>query len=141
MAGLCAKALHTTLTDLRAWKNSKSARDQLAKHLAQVRRSLSLAGGQGKAFLLWKHCYAVAKAGPCLGTVINPDNGAPPIVNDGCVLASEFEKIRRSEIIGDADDDRGKNRCAMYSPLCRPTAFNLPLRAAGVYRALHAGFL
>ncbi len=72
---------------------------------------------RAKLSFFWKHCYAVAKSGPCLGTVINPDTGAPLIVNDERVLASEFEKIRRSEIIGDGTDDQGKNRCSMYSPL------------------------
>lgn len=59
----------------------------------------------------------MSKSGPCLGTVINPDTGAPLIVNDERVLASEFEKIRRSEIIGDAGADQGKNRRVVYSPL------------------------
>jgi hypothetical protein len=110
------EGLHTTLTDLRLRKNSKSARDRW-QEICPGPSFFIVGRDRAKLSFFWKHCYAVAKSGPCLGTVINPDTGAPLIVNDERVLASEFEKIRRSEIIGDADDDRGKNRRAMYSPL------------------------
>ena len=110
------EGLHTTLTDLRLRKNSKSARDRWQK-ICPGPSFFIVGRDRAKLSFFWKHCYAVAKSGPCLGTVINPDTGAPLIVNDERVLASEFEKIRRSEIIGDAADDRGKNRRAMYSPL------------------------
>ena len=49
----------------------------------------------------------MAQSGPCLGSVVNPDSGAPLIVNDERVLATEFDKIRRSEILGAAGRDRG----------------------------------
>jgi hypothetical protein len=47
--------------------------------------------------------------------VVNPDSGGPLIVNDERVLATEFEKIRRSEILGGSDGV--KERRAIYSPL------------------------
>jgi hypothetical protein len=52
-----------------------------------------------------------------LGSVVNPDSGAPLIVNDERVLATEFDKIRRSEILGAAGRDRGRDRRPIYSPL------------------------
>jgi hypothetical protein len=52
-----------------------------------------------------------------LGSVINPDSGAPLIVNDERVLATEFEKTRRSEILGSDGGDREKDRRPIYSPL------------------------
>ena len=60
---------------------------------------------------------SVAESGPYLGSAVNADSGAPLIVNDERVLATEFEKIRRSEILGDPESGSGKGRRSMYSPL------------------------
>jgi hypothetical protein len=108
------EGLHTTLTDLRLRKNSKSARERWQKICPGP--SFWIVGrDRAKLSYFWKHSYSVAQSGPCLGSVINPDSGAPLIVNDERVLATEFEKIRRSEILGGGD--AGKDRRAIYSPL------------------------
>jgi len=110
------EGLHTTLTDLRLRKNSKSARDRWQKICPGP--SFWIVGrDRAKLSYFWKHAYSVAQSGPCLGSVINPDSGAPLIVNDERVLATEFEKIRRSEILGSDGRDRGKDRRPIYSPL------------------------
>ena len=110
------EGLHTTLTDLRLRKNSKSARDRWQKICPGP--SFWIVGrDRAKLSYFWKHSYSVAQSGPCLGSVVNPDSGAPLIVNDERVLATEFEKIRRSEILGAAGRDRGKDRRPIYSPL------------------------
>ena len=110
------EGLHTTLTDLRLRKNSESARDRWQKICPGP--SFWIVGrDRAKLSYFWKHSYTVAQAGPCLGSVVNPDSGAPLIVNDERVLATEFDKIRRSEILGSAGCDRGKDRRPIYSPL------------------------
>jgi len=73
--------------------------------------------GPGKAVLLLETCVFGGSVRPLFGSVINPDSGAPLIVNDERVLATEFEKMRRSEILGSNDGDRGKDRRTIYSPL------------------------
>src|SRR5580658_1439068 len=110
------EGLHTTLTDLRLRKNAKSARDRWQKICPGP--SFWIVGrDRAKLSYFGKHSYAVARSGPCLGSVVNPDSGAPLIVNDERVLATEFDKIRRSEILGAAGRDRGRDRCPIYSPL------------------------
>jgi hypothetical protein len=110
------EGLHTTLTDLRLRKNSKSARDRWQKICPGP--SFWIVGrDRAKLSYFWKHAYSVAQSGPCLGSVVNPDSGAPLFVNDERVLATEFEKIRRSEILGSGGGDRGKDRHPVYSPL------------------------
>jgi hypothetical protein len=110
------EGLHTTLTDLRLRKNSKSARDRWQKICPGP--SFWIVGrDRAKLSYFWKHAYSVAQSGPCLGSVINPDSGAPLIVNDERVLATEFEKTRRSEILGSDGGDREKDRRPIYSPL------------------------
>ena len=57
------EGLHTTLTDLRLRKNSKSARDRWQKICASP--SFFIVGrDRAKLSYFWKHCYAVAKSGP-----------------------------------------------------------------------------
>jgi superfamily II DNA or RNA helicase len=108
------EGLHTSLTDLRLRKNWKSARDRWQKTCPCP--SFWIVGrDRAKLSYFWKHSYSVAQSGPCLGSVVNPDSGAPLIVNDERVLATEFEKIRRSEILGGGDGV--KDRRAIYSPL------------------------
>ena len=110
------EGLHTALTDLRLRKNSKSARDRWQKICPGP--SFWIVGrDRAKLSYFWKHAYSVAQSGPCLGSVVNPDSGAPLIVNDERVLATEFEKTRRSEILGIGGVGRGKNRRPIYSPL------------------------
>jgi hypothetical protein len=130
------EGLHTTLTDLRLRKNSKSARDRWQK-ICPGPSFFVVGRDRAKLSFFWRHCYSVAKSGQYLGTVINPDTGAPLIVNDERVLANEFEKVRKSEIIGDAGGDRAKNRRAMYSPLWQADSGRLrrfaPLEFIGRY--------
>jgi len=110
------EGLHTTLTDLRLRKNSKSARDRWQK-ICHGPSFWIVGRDRAKLSYFWKHSYTVAQSGPCLGSVVNPDSGAPLIVNDERVLATEFDKIRRSEILGAAGRDRGRDRRPIYSPL------------------------
>jgi len=110
------EGLHTTLTDLRLRKNSKSARDRWQK-LCPGPSFWVVGRDRAKLSYFWRHAYSVAESGPYLGSAVNADSGAPLIVNDERVLATEFEKIRRSEILGGPDGGSGKDRRSIYSPL------------------------
>jgi hypothetical protein len=130
------EGLHTTLTDLRLRKNSKSARDRWQKICPGP--SFWIVGrDRAKLSYFWKHSYTVAQSGPCVGSVVNPDSGAPLIVNDERVLATEFDKIRRSEILGAAGRDRGRDRRPIYSPLWQADSKRIrrfaPLEFVGRY--------
>ncbi len=110
------EGLHTTLTDLRLRKSSKSARDRWQK-LCPGPTFWVVGRDRAKLSYFWRHAYSVAESGPYLGSALNTDSGAPLIVNDERVLATEFEKIRRSEILGSPDSGSGKDRRSIYSPL------------------------
>ncbi len=110
------EGLHTTLTDLRLRKSSKSARDRWQK-LCPGPSFWVVGRDRAKLSYFWRHAYSVAESGPYLGSAVNADSGAPLIVNDERVLATEFEKIRRSEILGGPDGGSGKDRRSIYSPL------------------------
>jgi superfamily II DNA or RNA helicase len=110
------EGLHTTLTDLRLRKSSKSARDRWHK-LCPGPSFWVVGRDRAKLSYFWRHAYSVAESGPYLGSSVNADSGAPLIVNDERVLATEFEKIRRSEILGGPDGGSGKDRRSIYSPL------------------------
>jgi len=110
------EGLHTTLTDLRLRKSSKSARDRWRK-LCPGPSFWVVGRDRAKLSYFWRHAYSVAESGPYLGSALNTDSGAPLIVNDERVLATEFEKIRRSEILGSPDSGSGKDRRSIYSPL------------------------
>ena len=110
------EGLHTTLTDLRLRKSSKSARDRWQK-LCPGPSFWVVGRDRAKLSYFWRHAYSVAESGPYLGSAVNADSDAPLIVNDERVLATEFEKIRRSEILGGPDSGSGKNRRSIYSPL------------------------
>ena len=110
------EGLHTTLTDLRLRKSSKSARDRWQK-LCPGPSFWVVGRDRAKLSYFWRHAYSVAESGPHLGSAVNADSGAPLIVNDERVLATEFEKIRRSEILGDPEGGSRKGRRSIYSPL------------------------
>jgi hypothetical protein len=110
------EGLHTTLTDLRLRRSSKSARDRWQK-LCPGPTFWVVGRDRAKLSYFWRHAYSVAESGPYLGSALNADSGAPLIVNDERVLATEFEKIRRSEILGSPDSGSGKDRRSIYSPL------------------------
>jgi hypothetical protein len=115
------EGLHTTLTDLRLRKNSKSARDRWQK-ICPGPSFFIVGRDRAKLSFFWKHCYAVAKSGPCLGTVINPDTGAPLIVNDERVLATNLKRYggARSSATPTTTEGRIGVRCtALFG---RPTA-------------------
>jgi hypothetical protein len=110
--------LQTTLTELRLSRSSESARARWKK-ICPGPSFWVVGRDRAKLSFFWKHSYSLARSGPYLGAVVNPETGMPILVNDERVLASEFENARRSEILGSAGprEGAGKLRRELYSPL------------------------
>jgi hypothetical protein len=112
------QGLQTTLTELRLSRNSESARARWKK-ICPGPSFWVVGRDRAKLSFFWKHSYRLAPSGPHLGSVVNPETGMPILVNDERVLASEFEKARRSEVLGSTGprERAGKDRRELYSPL------------------------
>ncbi len=112
------EGLHTTLTQMRLAAHCRTAKDRWQKICPQP--SFFVIGrDRAKLSYFWKHSYSIAKSGPFLGSVVNPDTGKPVVVDDERVLAREFEKVRRSESIGAAGTETAppNERQQIYSAL------------------------
>jgi hypothetical protein len=116
--GIVREGLQTSLTELRLSRNSESARARWKK-ICPGPSFWVVGRDKAKLSFFWKHSYSLARSGPHLGTVVNPETGMPILVDDERVLASEFENARRSEILGSASprEGAGKDRRELYSPL------------------------
>ncbi len=107
------KGLHTTLTDLRLRRSYTSARkrwDSLCPGPA-----LFVVGRErAKLGYFWRHAFQIPRAGPYNGCVVNPETGAPVIINEERLLASDFKDTKISELI----EERTGQRCrAHFVPL------------------------
>lgn len=131
------EGVHTTLTQMRLAMHCQTAKDRWQKICPEP--SFFVVGrDRAKLSYFWKHSYGVAKSGPFLGSVVNPDTGKPVIVDDERILASEFEKVRRSEWIGGGSSALLPNeRQQLYSALWQADASRIrrfaPLEFIGRY--------
>ncbi len=132
------EGFHTTLTQMRLAMHCKTAKDRWQKICPEP--SFFVVGrDRAKLSYFWKHSYSVAKSGPFLGSVVNPDTGKPVVVDDERVLAKEFEKVRRSEWIGACGSETPlpNERQNMYSALWQADASRIrrfaPLEFIGRY--------
>ena len=92
------KGLHLTLTDLRLRKSYASARKRWAAICPGP--ALFVVGRErAKLGYYWRHAYNVAGSGPFTGCVVNPETGAPVIVNEERLLASDFKDTKMSEVV------------------------------------------
>jgi hypothetical protein len=107
------KGLHTTLTDLRLRKSYTSARRRWASICPGP--SLFVVGRErAKLGYFWRHAIEIPQSGPNNGCVVNPETGAPIIVNEERLLASDFKDTRISELI----EERTGHKCrAHFVPL------------------------
>jgi hypothetical protein len=107
------KGLHTTLTDLRLRKSSKSARDRWGSICPGP--TLFVVGRErAKLGYFWRHAFELPKSGPNNGCVVNPETGAPVWVNEERLLAADFKDTKVSELI----DERTGHACrAHFVPL------------------------
>src|SRR5262249_35841725 len=72
----------------------------------------------------WRHAYQFSETGSRQGIVINPDTGRPIYQGEDRLLAPDFAKVRRSEVIGIGNDPDagGKSRRSLFSPLWQADA-------------------
>ena len=100
------EGLHTTLSDMRLRKQCASSRQRWLSLC--TRPALFIVGRErGKLGYFWRHAYKVARSGPYLGCVVNPDTGKPVIADEGRLTLADFEKVKISETI----ETRGKASC------------------------------
>ena len=115
------EGLHTTLTDLRLRKDYRSARERWRRSICSGPSLFIVGRDRAKLGWFWRHAHQVAQCGRYQGSVTNPDTGCPVYVGDERLLASDFGKVRLSEIIGAATDEEKdptvKARRQLYSPL------------------------
>jgi len=115
------EGLHTTLTDLRLRKNCKTAWQRWQQSICSGPALFVVGRDRSKLGYFWRHAYEVAQCGRYQGSVVNPDTGCPVYVGDDRLLASDFNKVRLSEIIGghsEEEDHRStKSRRRLYSSL------------------------
>jgi hypothetical protein len=115
------EGFHTTLTDLRLRKNHKTARQRWQQSICSGPALFVVGRDRSKLGWFWRHAYEVAQCGRYQGSVVNPDTGCPVYVGDDRLLASDFNKVRLSEIIGGPSEEENhrstKSRRRLYSPL------------------------
>jgi superfamily II DNA or RNA helicase len=115
------EGLHTSLTDLRLRKNYRSARARWQQEICSGPALFVVGRDKAKLSYFWRHAYQVARSGPYLGGVVNPDTGRRVEVGDGWLTDADFRKARMSEVIGGAGDGEEraslKARLPVYSPL------------------------
>jgi len=115
------EGFHTTLTDLRLRKNYKSARERWRQEISSGPSLFIVGRDRAKLGWFWRHAYRVAQCGRYQGSVVNADTGRPIYVGDERLLASDFNKVRLSEILGghseEEDHTSTKSRRMLYSPL------------------------
>ena len=100
------EGLRTTLSDMRLQKQCASSRQRWMSLC--TRPALFIVGRErAKLGYFWRHAYRVARSGPYLGCVVNPDTGEPVIVDEGRLTLADFEKVKVSETI----EARGRASC------------------------------
>jgi superfamily II DNA or RNA helicase len=100
------EGLRTTLSDMRLRKQCASSRQRWMSLCTSP--ALFIVGRErAKLGYFWRHAYKVARSGPYLGCVVNPDTGKPVIADEGRLTLADFEKVKISEII----EARGKASC------------------------------
>ncbi len=92
------KGLHTTLTDLRLRKSYPSARKRWAS-LCPGPALFVVGRERAKLGYFWRHAFQIPGSGPLNGCVVNPDTGAPVIINEERLLASDFKDTKISELV------------------------------------------
>lgn len=137
------EGLRTSLTELRLRRNHRTARERWHKEFCPGTAIFVVGRDKGKLSWFWRHAYRTARSGPYLGSVVNPDTGAPVYVGDNRLLAADFRKARISEVIGELAEGEdlaaAKPRRPVYSPLWQADGKKIrrvaPLEFIGRYMA------
>src|SRR3954469_10003129 len=112
------EGLHTTLSELRLRRNSRSSRQRWMSLCG--RPSLFIVGRErAKIGYFWRHAYQLPRSGPYVGCVVNSDTGRPVVVESGRLTAADFENVKLAEMI----EKRGDKFCRpLHSPLWQADA-------------------
>jgi len=107
------KGLHTSLPDLRLRKSFRSARRRWNSICPGP--SLFVVGRErAKLGYFWRHAFHIPASGMNHGCVVNPETGAPVLVNEERLLAADFRDTKISEVIV----DRTGHECrSQFAPL------------------------
>ena len=135
------EGFHTTLTDLRLRKNHKTARQRWQQEICSGPALFIVGRDRSKLGWFWRHAYEVAQCGRYQGSVVNPDTGCPVYVGDDRLLASDFNKVRLSEIIGGHGKEEDHDKHQVSAKPLQPTLAGRwakdPSRGAdGIHRSL-----
>jgi superfamily II DNA or RNA helicase len=106
--------LKTTLSELRLRKQYPSARKRWWSSLCSSPALFIVGRERAKLGYFWRHAYNVPRSGPNLGCAVNPDTGAPVMVDGSRQTAADFRKIKIAETI---EERNGKSCRTVYSPL------------------------
>lgn len=94
------KGLQATLTDIRRRKSYPNARKRWAAICPGP--SLFIVGRErAKLGYFWRHAFSIPRCGPYSGCVVNPESGAPVMVNEERLLSSDFKDTKISEAIAE----------------------------------------
>jgi superfamily II DNA or RNA helicase len=90
------EGLHTTLSDIRLKKQYTDARERWIALCG--RPSLFIVGRErAKLGYFWRHAYTIARSGPYVGWLVNPETGRPVLIEDQRITAADFRLVKRSE--------------------------------------------
>jgi hypothetical protein len=111
------EGLRTTLTELRLRKTSPSARKRWDS-ICSSPALFVIGRDRAKLGYFWKHAYQIARCGRYMGSVVNPDSGAPVYLGSEGerLLAMDFKKVKLSEMLGEGESSDHARR-PLYSPL------------------------
>ena len=113
------QGLHTTLTDLRLRKHHRSARARWQQSICPGSSLFVVGRDRAKLGYFWRHAYQVARSGPHVGCVVNPDTGVPVFTAEDQLRRTDFRKARLSEVVDGKYDGKAQSapRKPLYSPL------------------------
>ena len=107
------EGLRTSLSELRLSRGRLSSRQRW--HDLCTRPALFIMGRErAKLSYFWRHAYGKPQSGRYRGCVVNPASGAPVLYDDRRLTASEFDKLRISEVL---EETSGKKRRLLCAPL------------------------
>src|SRR5882724_3670926 len=107
------EGLHTTLSELRLRRNSRSSRQRWMSLCG--RPSLFIVGRErAKLGYFWRHAYHMPRSGPYQGCVVNSETGKPVFVDDSRLTGAEFDKVKIAETI---ETREGKSCRPIHSPV------------------------
>jgi len=110
---IAREGLRATLSDLRLKKQYTNARERWQALCG--RPTLFIVGRErAKLGYFWRHAYKIARSGPFVGWLVNPETGRPVLVDDQRITAADFKLVKLSESL----DQRGnKPSRGFHSPL------------------------